>query len=335
MRANSWPIATVSPWPTSSESITPETGATSSWCIFIDSTSASGVPSQVSQRIGAAVVGSPELASGRLPLSSDEVSSPVALQPPASTPPWGAWLAQAMWVAAGLAGGLAAVLFFGSLLPLCVEAGSGVGLPVLYGVGTALPVLGFGLVLAFVGAVASAVGDEAADGRWEVREQLGVAVAGVQVDRLATLAIELVDEGEYRRITHATHLHELDGALLDTLGDIDHHECRIDSGQRAVGILGEIGMSGSIQQVHDAPLVGKLHHRGCHGNAALLFEFHPVGSCVTRGLAPLHGSCELDCTTKKQELLRQRGLACIRMGNDCKGPPRGDFIEKSHSISLL
>ena len=32
----------------------------------------------------------------------------VALQPPASTPPWGAWLAQAMWVAAGLAGGLAA-----------------------------------------------------------------------------------------------------------------------------------------------------------------------------------------------------------------------------------
>jgi cytochrome c-type biogenesis protein len=44
---------------------------------------------------------------------------------------------------------VSAALFFGSLLPLCLERGSGFWLPLVYGVGTALPVLLFGLVLAF------------------------------------------------------------------------------------------------------------------------------------------------------------------------------------------
>lgn len=43
---------------------------------------------------------------------------------------------------------VSAALFFGSLIPVCLEAGSGFWLPVIYGVGTALPVLAFGLVLA-------------------------------------------------------------------------------------------------------------------------------------------------------------------------------------------
>jgi cytochrome c biogenesis protein CcdA len=44
---------------------------------------------------------------------------------------------------------VSAALFFGSLLPVCLETGSGFWLPLVYGVGTALPVLVFGLVLAF------------------------------------------------------------------------------------------------------------------------------------------------------------------------------------------
>jgi threonine/homoserine/homoserine lactone efflux protein len=44
---------------------------------------------------------------------------------------------------------VSAALFFGSLLPVCLQAGSGFWLPLVYGVGTALPVLAFGLVLAF------------------------------------------------------------------------------------------------------------------------------------------------------------------------------------------
>jgi cytochrome c biogenesis protein CcdA len=40
-------------------------------------------------------------------------------------------------------------LFFGGLIPLAVKSNSAVLLPVLYGVGTALPVIGFSLLLAF------------------------------------------------------------------------------------------------------------------------------------------------------------------------------------------
>jgi len=44
---------------------------------------------------------------------------------------------------------VSATLFFGSLLPLAVRHGSGVLLPLLYGVGTAIPVVAFAIVLAF------------------------------------------------------------------------------------------------------------------------------------------------------------------------------------------
>jgi len=44
---------------------------------------------------------------------------------------------------------VSATLFFGSLLPLAVKHGSGVLLPLLYGVGTAIPVVVFAIVLAF------------------------------------------------------------------------------------------------------------------------------------------------------------------------------------------
>lgn len=40
-------------------------------------------------------------------------------------------------------------LFFGGLIPLAVKSNSAVLLPLLYGVGTALPVIGFSLLLAF------------------------------------------------------------------------------------------------------------------------------------------------------------------------------------------
>jgi cytochrome c-type biogenesis protein len=44
---------------------------------------------------------------------------------------------------------VSAALFFGSLIPLAAETGQSVLLPVVYGVGTALPVVGFAVLLAF------------------------------------------------------------------------------------------------------------------------------------------------------------------------------------------
>ena len=44
---------------------------------------------------------------------------------------------------------VSATLFFGSLLPLAVTHGSGILLPFVYGIGTAIPVVIFAIVLAF------------------------------------------------------------------------------------------------------------------------------------------------------------------------------------------
>lgn len=44
---------------------------------------------------------------------------------------------------------VSAALFFGSLIPICIEQQSGIFLPLLYGVGTGLPVMIFALVVAF------------------------------------------------------------------------------------------------------------------------------------------------------------------------------------------
>jgi cytochrome c-type biogenesis protein len=44
---------------------------------------------------------------------------------------------------------VSATLFFGSLLPLAVQHGSGILLPFVYGIGTAIPVVVFAIVLAF------------------------------------------------------------------------------------------------------------------------------------------------------------------------------------------
>lgn len=43
---------------------------------------------------------------------------------------------------------VSAALFFGSLIPLAVKQGSAIGLPSIYGIGTALPVFGFAVLIA-------------------------------------------------------------------------------------------------------------------------------------------------------------------------------------------
>jgi cytochrome c biogenesis protein CcdA len=44
---------------------------------------------------------------------------------------------------------LSAALFFGSLIPLSVQHNSSVAMPVIYGIGTGLPVLVFAVIIAF------------------------------------------------------------------------------------------------------------------------------------------------------------------------------------------
>ena len=84
---------------------------------------------------------------------------------------WGLWGALILGAVFALSFcPVSAALFFGSLVPLAVKAGSGVLLPSIYGIGTAAPVVVFALLLAFgAGAVGAAFNRISAFEKWARR----------------------------------------------------------------------------------------------------------------------------------------------------------------------
>ncbi len=52
-----------------------------------------------------------------------------------------------------------------------------------------------------------------------------------------------------------THLEQLEGLRLEALGGVDEHHGRVDGRQHAVGVLGEVGVTGGVDEVDDVDLV--------------------------------------------------------------------------------
>ncbi|MPM42899.1 hypothetical protein SDC9_89571 [bioreactor metagenome] len=136
------------------------------------------------------------------------------------------------------------------------------------------------------------------------------------VERVAHFAVHLVDEGDDGRVALAADLDQAAGLCFHTVGGVDHHQRRIHGRQHAVGVFGEVLVAGRVEQVDDVVAVAHLHHRRRHRDAALLFNFHPVGGGVAAGLAPLDGARDLDRAREQQQLFGQRGLTRVRVGDD-------------------
>jgi hypothetical protein len=148
------------------------------------------------------------------------------------------------------------------------------------------------------------------------------------VQRLAHFAVHLVHEGDDGRVALAADLDEAARLRFHAVGRVDHHQGRVDGGEHAVGVFGEVLVAGRVEQVDDVVAVQHLHDRRGHRDAALLFDFHPVGGGMARGLARLHRAGDLDRAGEKQQLLCQRGLAGVRVGNDREGATAAGFGEK-------
>ena len=95
---------------------------------------------------------------------------------------WGVWGAGVLGVIFALSFcPVSAALFFGSLLPLAVKAESGVLLPALYGVGTALPVFVFAILITLgTRAVSKALDKLTLIERW-ARRVTGIIFVGVGI----------------------------------------------------------------------------------------------------------------------------------------------------------
>ena len=81
-----------------------------------------------------------------------------------------------------------------------------------------------------------------------------------KIERIAGLAVHLVDEGDNRDVAQPADLEQFSRARLDALCCVDHHDGRVDGGQGPVGILGEVFVAGRIEQVENAIAVFERHH---------------------------------------------------------------------------
>ena len=127
-------------------------------------------------------------------------------------------------------------------------------------------------------------------------------------------------------MAHDADLKQLDGLGLHALGAVDHHDRGVRSHQGAICVLGEVLVSGRVQNIDAIPLVVELHGGGGDGNPPLLLNIHPVGHRVLGGLSALYRSRQVDGSAVQQKFLRQRGFTRIGVGNDGKGSSLVDFL---------
>jgi hypothetical protein len=149
-----------------------------------------------------------------------------------------------------------------------------------------------------------------------------------KVERLAGFAVELVDEGDDRDVAHATDLEQLLGARFDTACGVDHHDGGVDGGQRAIGVVGEVFVARRVEQVEDGAAVFERHDGRDDGDAAGLFDGHPVrarGAAVPLGL-DLSG--KLDRAAEQQQLFGERRLTGVGMRDDRERAAPADFLGK-------
>ena len=85
-----------------------------------------------------------------------------------------------------------------------------------------------------------------------------------QVKRIFRFTVHLVDKRKYRDMTHYADLEQLSCLVLNALCSVDDHYSGVRSHQCTVGILGEILMSGCVEDIDAAVLIIELENGRCY-----------------------------------------------------------------------
>src|SRR5258706_5964652 len=89
-------------------------------------------------------------------------------------------------------------------------------------------------------------------------------------------------------------------------------------------------MARCVEKVEAVTVVIELEHRGADRDAALFFEFHPVGGGGALVFARGDGARELHGAAVQEELFRERGFARVRVRDDGERAPPLDFFCDVH-----
>ena len=143
---------------------------------------------------------------------------------------------------------------------------------------------------------------------------------------VSCLPVKLIDESENGNMPHHTDLKELNSLRLHTFCAVNHHDGTVRRHQGSVGVLGEILVSGCVQNIDTLSVIIELQYGRSDGNSSFLLNLHPIGNGVFGRLSSFYRSRQIDCSAIKQELLRQGRLSRVRMRNNRKGSPLFNFF---------
>ncbi len=118
------------------------------------------------------------------------------------------------------------------------------------------------------------------------------------------------------------------GGLFSKNANSDH---RSHGGEHAVGVLGEVFVTGRVAQVDAVTGVIELQHRRADRDAALLLQFHPVRRGGALVFARGHRAGELHRAAVEQEFFRQRGFSRVWMRDDGKRATLLNFFGNAHN----
>lgn len=142
-------------------------------------------------------------------------------------------------------------------------------------------------------------------------------------ERIAPGPVVLVEKCDDGQVARSADLEQLERLGLDALCRVEHHHHRVDRGENTVGVLGEVSVSGCVEEIEGVTAVGELQHRRRDGDAALLFQFHPVGCRGATTRAGTHGSGLLNGARVEEKFLGESGLAGVGVRNDREGASAG------------
>ena len=149
-----------------------------------------------------------------------------------------------------------------------------------------------------------------------------------QGERVFAGAVHLVDEGEDGDVAQTADLEELDGLRLNALRGVNQHDRAVRGDEHAVGVLGEVLVTGGVEDVDVVTVELKLHGRGSDGNAALFLDVHPVAGGVFVALAGFDGTGGANRARIEQQLFGQRRFAGVRVGDNGERPAAGGFCRE-------
>src|SRR3954447_6460398 len=132
-------------------------------------------------------------------------------------------------------------------------------------------------------------------------------------ERLTRGPVAFVHESEDGHASLPADFKELPGLRLNAFAGVNDHDDRIYGRKDAVGVLGKILVTRSVEQVDAVAAVVELEDGGADRNAAFTLEFHPVGRGSALIFAGRDRTSQLNGATVQEQFFRESGFTRVRM----------------------